>query len=86
MDNIKMDSLYDRSFQLSLAISRMRAVAQSFADEYIDSGDEPGMSVLYRSEHFTNLFNAMFFMMADIDDDAKSLYKTLEAEKVKAGA
>ena len=65
----------DPILELSLAIKRMRAVAQCFGQEYIDTsvGITSAMMVQMNEEHFESLFNAFFGMIADIDRDAEKL-------------
>lgn len=65
----------DPILELSLAIKRMRAVAQCFGQEYIDTsvGITSAMMVHMNEEHFESLFNAFFGMIVDIDKEAEKL-------------
>jgi hypothetical protein len=64
--------------ELSLSIERMRAVAESFAGDYIDVSN-PAQAVAMRPEHFANLYSALFCMIVDIDEKAETLNREAEA-------
>lgn len=72
--------LIDPLLELSLHIKRMRAVAECFADDYVDTmnGITCAMAVANTEEHYESLFNAFFCMMADIDREAEHLQKTAD--------
>ena len=68
------------ALELSLSVKRMRAVAECFADDYVDTceGITCAMAVAHTEEHFESLFNAMFIMIADIDKEAEKLHHDLD--------
>jgi hypothetical protein len=77
------ESLFEISnaaLELCLRVKRMRAVAESFADEYIDTcnGITCAMSVAKSEEHYEALFNAMFEIMAEVDKEAEKLHLDLD--------
>ena len=65
---------------LSLHIKRMRAVAECFADDYVDTckGITCAMAVAHTPEHYESLFNAFFEMIADIDKEAEKLQQDID--------
>ena len=68
--------LIDQICELSLSIKRMRAVAQCFANDYVDvSGSTCAQAVAYDEESYEHLFNAFFGMIADIDAEAEDLHE-----------
>ena len=81
--HIEQESFYEAcnaALELSLAIKRMRAVAECFADDYIDTcnGITCAMAVAHTEEHYESLFNAMFEMIAAIDQEADKLHHDLD--------
>ena len=81
--HIEQESFYEASnaaLELSLHIKRMRAVAECFADDYIDTrpGITCAMAVAHTEEHYESLFNAMFEMIAAIDQEADKLHNDLD--------
>ena len=80
---IEPESFYESTnaaLELSLMIERMRAVAECFADDYIDLNGQitTPMAVAHSTDHFNNLFNAIFCMIVDIDAHAKKLTHDLD--------
>ena len=80
MDKRIAGELIDPLLELSLHIKRMKAVAECFADDYVDTcnGITCAMAVAHTEEHYESLFNAFFCMMADIDREAEHLQKTAD--------
>lgn len=81
--HIEQESFYEATnaaLELSLRIEQMRAVAESFADDYIDLHGQitTPMAVAHSTDHFNNLFNACFNMIVDIDAQAKKLTHDLD--------
>ena len=63
--------------ELYLSADRMKAVAQSFAREYIDT-PQSAEAVAATPEHFSSLYNAILVLMCDVTDRVQkvdSLYK-----------
>ena len=79
-DHKAVKELIDPLLDLSLHIKQMRAVAECFADDYIDiaPGITRAMAVAHTEEHYENLFNAFFNMIADIDKEAEGLQKAAD--------
>ena len=71
------DELVDPLLELSLHIKRMRAVTECFADDYVDTmnGITCAMAVQHTPEHYESLFNAFFYMMAEVDKEAEALHE-----------
>ena len=84
-----LSNICDQALSLVCSIEQLRAVSQSFADEYIDDDDKAlMMNIAYRTKHYCNLFNAMASMLCNIEQEAKALEDaTTEAFKAtRAGA
>ena len=75
-----VNELVNPMLELSLHIKRMKAVAECFADEYVDTlvGITCAQAVAYNEENYESLFNAFFYMMADIDREAEQLQKAAD--------
>lgn len=80
--------LSDSIWHLSASISRMRAVAQCFDDEFVDRRGNSSLAVALNEDHFKNLFYAMYLMIIDIDEkasviseEAGELHKIMKDEK-----
>ena len=69
--------LSNKLLDLVLSINRAEAVAQSFAERYIDvdTGTSRAAVVSMSEDHFENLYNALHYMLHDIAQQAE---KTLE--------
>lgn len=65
---------------LSLRIKRMRAVAECFADDYVDTcnGITCAMAVAHTEEHYESLFNALFELIAAVDEQAEKLHHDMD--------
>jgi hypothetical protein len=68
------------ALDLSLRIKRMRAVAECFADDYVDTceGITCAMAVQHTEEHYESLFNAIMEIMVAVDKEAEQLQKNLD--------
>ena len=74
METIKTADLHDLTTELSLAIGRLRAVAESFAGEYIDIPEDSAVSAISMNpEHFRSLFSALFAMLEDVQNRAEAV-------------
>lgn len=75
-----VNELVNPMLELSLHIKRMKAVADCFANEYVDTlaGISCAQAVAYNEDDYENLFNAFFYMMADIDKEAEQLQKAAD--------
>lgn len=71
-----LSAFADEVLELHLSIGRMRAVAECFADDYVDTcnGITCAMAVQNTEEHFENLYNALFMMIVNIDEQGKELH------------
>ena len=71
---MKLNTIADKTTDLVLAIDRMTAVAQSFAEDYIDIPEEKMIgNITLRKDHFCNLYNALVYMIFDIRDAAAEI-------------
>ena len=80
---IEQESFYEATnaaLELSLSIERMRAVAECFADDYIDTvgGITCAQAVAHTERHFENLYNALFMMIVGVDEQAQKLHHDLD--------
>ena len=93
-DSNSLNDLAERITEIDLAVERLQAVTQSFAEDYIDETRDDktaAMYIGYRREHFCRLFHTIAFMVADLenmtkalDDDAATIIKD-HIDKIKAG-
>ena len=73
--NAALSALADDVLDLSLSIGRIRAVAECFADDYVDTcnGITCAMAVAHTEEHYENLYNALQEMIVAADKKGKAL-------------
>ncbi len=81
--HIEQESFFEAcndALDLSLRIKRMRAVAECFANDYVDTcnGITCAMAVASRPETYESLFNAFYEIMADVDEEADKLHHNLD--------
>ena len=74
IDSEVLSNLCDQTMELEVSVGRLKAVIQSFSDEYVDVEEKEALAAMtYRFEHFTGLFNVISFMVADLEEKAKAL-------------
>ena len=76
-----MNGLWEASneaLSLSLRLKRMRAVAECFADCYVDVPQGAAQAVSINEAHYENLFNALFDIMVTADQEAAALAENLD--------
>ena len=82
--------LANNALELSLSIQRMRAVAECFADDYIDTvgGITCAQAVAHSEDHYNNLYNALFMLIVGVDEQAEALHEQADRvyKELKAGA
>lgn len=81
---IEQESFFEATnaaLDLSLRIKRMRAVAECFANDYVDTcgGITCAMAVASRPETYESLFNAFYEIVAEVDKEADKLHHDLDA-------
>ena len=76
----KQVELSNKLLDLVLSINRAEAVAESFAERYIDvsKGTSRASVVAMSEDHFENLYNALQYMLQDIAEQAESTLKDAE--------
>ena len=76
----KAVELSNKLLDLTLSIDRAEAVAQSFAERYIDvdTGTKHSFVVAMSEDNFENLYNALHYMLHDIAQQAEETLKEAE--------
>ena len=95
VDHKVLSDLCDQTMEVAIAVGRLQAVTQSFADDFIDeTADEreSAMYIAYRHKHFCRLFDVMAVMIADLEKQTEALDDNATAafrdciDKAKAAA
>ena len=76
-----LSAFADEVLDLHLSIGRVRAVAECFADDYVDTcgGITCAMAVQHTPEHYENLYNALFEMIVNVDEKGKALHRKADS-------
>jgi len=70
----------DMTGELVFAVNRMEAVAQCFSEDYVDvQPDELLAEIKARCDHYTALYNALYYMLVDVSRQAKALDGSVSA-------
>ena len=72
-----ISNLTDSLSEVDFAAHRIRAVAQSFAERYVDT-DKMWEMVACSPEHFENLYNALTYMICDLTEQTEKAVKSAE--------
>ena len=76
IDSKVFSNVIDQTMEVALAVERLQAVVQSFAQDYIDDTDDSQKAAMYinfRYEHFCRLFNVISIMVSDLEKQTKAL-------------
>ena len=76
VDSKVLSDLCDQTMEIALAVERLQAVTQSFADDFVDETadeKETAMYIAYRHKHFCRLFDVMAVMIGELEKQTKAL-------------
>lgn len=76
IDSKVFSDINDQTMEVALAVERLQAVVQSFAQDYVDDTDDSrkaAMYINYRYEHFCRLFNVIAILVSDLEKHTKAL-------------
>ena len=94
VDYKALSDICDQTMDIALAVERLQAVTQSFADDFVDETSdeqEAAMYIAYRFKHFCRLFDVMSVMIGELENKTKALDDKATAafrdsiDKCKAG-